>query len=231
MKSLSKIASEIIACTACPRLREHCLLIAKEKRRAFTNETYWGKPVPGFGDPLARVHIVGLAPAAHGANRTGRMFTGDESGKWLYKVLFDNGFATLPESVHHTDKLQLEDAFISAAARCAPPQNKPTPQELLNCEHFLRDEISALPNVQVYIALGQIALSKLWPIISTFGPPAVRVGKRPPFKHGAVIDLPGLNRKLILSYHPSQQNTFTKKLTWPMWDQIFKTARKITNYR
>jgi uracil-DNA glycosylase family 4 len=217
-KSLESIHKSITTCNQCPRLRKYCEKIAEVKRRAFLSETYCGKPITGFGDPHARLMIVGLAPAAHGANRTGRIFTGDRSGDWLYRALFKAGFANQPTSTHAHDGLELKDTYISCVVKCAPPDNKPEPSEQEKCSAFLKQELQSLKQVQVWIALGQIALNGIWPLIGG--------GERKPkFKHGAEIPL-GLNRHLILSYHPSQQNTFTGKLTEPMFDSIFEKARK-----
>lgn len=219
MSSLKKIQKEIVACNRCPRLRKHCQKIAQEKRAAFLSETYWGKPVPSWGDPEAHLVIVGLAPAAHGANRTGRMFTGDRSGDWLYRALHKAGFANQPVAKHAKDGLELHDAWISATAHCAPPDNKPTPAEIEACSDYLVRELAALKKAKVYLALGGIALNALWPKIGNGK-------KRPKFGHGNEVDL-GNGRTLLLSYHPSQQNTFTGRLTEPMFDRIFNRANEI----
>jgi uracil-DNA glycosylase family 4 len=220
--NLEALAREIQSCSRCPRVRNHCLSIAREKRRAFADETYWGKPVSGFGDPDARLVIVGLAPAAHGANRTGRIFTGDRSGEWLYRALHRAGFANQPESLHLGDGLELRSAWITCAARCAPPENKPLPSELAACEPFLRRELGLLKQKKVYLALGGIALKALWPLLCENEPSLPRA--LPKFAHGNEIKLPG-ERLLLMSYHPSQQNTFTGRLTQPMFDAVFKKAR------
>jgi uracil-DNA glycosylase family 4 len=215
----------IIACQRCPRLRQHCQVVAREKRRAFAEWTYWGLPVPNFGDPGARLLIVGLAPAAHGANRTGRMFTGDRSGEWLYRALHKAGFASQPTSESHDDGLRLHDCAITAACHCAPPDNKPTPQEIEACAPWLDATVRLLP-VRVFVALGQIA----WQVVVD----CARTlhwwdGPRPKFGHGVTVALTG-DRWLIGSYHPSQQNTFTKKLTESMLDAVFAAARaKLTS--
>lgn len=217
--SLEKLNSSITACQQCRRLREYCGKIAKEKRAAYSGETYWGKPVPSFGDPRAELVIVGLAPAAHGANRTGRMFTGDRSGEWLYRALHKAGFANQPHSTYANDGLLLQNAWISAIAHCAPPDNKPLPEEIQKCSAFLEKEIQLMPQAKVYLALGQIALTNLWPHISS------EDEKRPKFAHGLEQKLAS-GKLLLLSYHPSQQNTFTKRLTEPMFDSIFRRAKE-----
>ena len=214
---LSKLQDQITRCTRCLRLREHCLGIALTKRKSFQNEQYWGKPVAGFGDPHAQLFILGLAPAAHGANRTGRIFTGDRSGEWLYRALHKTDFANQAESHHRDDGLRLKNAYITCLVKCAPPGNKPTSQEILNCLPFLITELSLLRSAKVYLALGQMAYETIWKIFKG-------EAKKPKFKHGHVIDL-GEDRTLILSYHPSQQNTFTGKLTEPMFDSIFSEAK------
>ena len=213
---------DIGVCQRCPRLRKHCIQIAKQKRRAYAEWEYWGQPVPNFGDPKARLLIIGLAPGAHGANRTGRMFTGDRSGDWLYRALHKAGFATQAESTSCDDGLQLNDCAITAACHCAPPENKPTRDEMQQCRLFLQQTIDLLP-ARVYLALGQIAwkamldeaLRREW-----LAPP------RPKFSHGATVKLRP-ERWLLGSYHPSQQNTFTGRLTEPMFDQVFLAARKL----
>lgn len=219
MTALEKIQQEIVACQRCPRLLAHCQKIAIEKRAAYAEETYWGLPVPSWGDPNAGLVIVGLAPAAHGANRTGRMFTGDRSGEWLYRALHKAGFANQPEATSARDGLKLRGAWISATAHCAPPDNKPTPEEIGNCAGYLVRELEALRSAKVYLALGQIALAALWPKIGGGK-------KRPDFGHGRETKL-GEGRTLLLSYHPSQQNTFTKRLTEPMFDRVFSRANEL----
>jgi uracil-DNA glycosylase family 4 len=216
---LRKIHREIIHCIACPRLREYCEKIATTKRKAYLQDTYWGKPVTGFGSAEARLLIVGLAPAAHGANRTGRIFTGDRSGDWLYSALHHFGFANQPTSVAAADGLELIDTYITCTVKCAPPDNKPAPIEQRRCSHFLERELQAMPQARVLIALGQFALNALWPLVGEGTP-------KPKFEHGKEIRLPS-QRHLLLSYHPSQQNTFTGRLTAPMFHSVFERARKL----
>ncbi len=225
MNAVEKISREIISCERCPRLRIHCLKIAKEKRKSFANDEYWGKPIPSFGDPEARVLIVGLAPAAHGANRTGRMFTGDNSGLWLYRALHKAGFANRAESIQREDDLQLKDVMITAVAHCAPPENKPTSDEIQNCSEYLIRELKELSHLEGFLVLGQIALKGLWSVLPEEWKPS---GVLPKFSHGAKIQL--LNGKwIVCSYHPSQQNTFTKKLTEPMFDTVFSQVKRFLN--
>ncbi|MGZ3704834.1 MAG: uracil-DNA glycosylase [Bdellovibrionota bacterium] len=216
MLPVEKIQKRIVACELCPRLRKHCRAVAQEKRAAFRSESYWGKPVPSFGDPRARLLILGLAPAAHGANRTGRMFTGDRSGDWLFRALHKAGFANQAEAVNAQDGLQLKDCWITASAHCAPPDNKPFPAELARCSRYLDEELAVMTQAKVYLVLGGIALNALWP--------RVGIGKRPKFGHGAEAELAD-GRTLLMSYHPSQQNTFTGRLTEPMFDRVFIKAR------
>jgi uracil-DNA glycosylase family 4 len=219
MTPLAILAQEITACAKCPRLRDHREQVAVVKRRAYRAETYWGRPVPSFGDPRAAVLIVGLAPGAHGANRTGRMFTGDRSGDFLYKALFDTGFASQPTSHHDNDGLRLTNAWITASAHCAPPDNKPLPEEIRNCREFLQREIALLKNVKVVVALGRIAFDSYLA--------AAGVRTRQPFAHGVECALgPGMP-VLIASYHPSQQNTQTGRLTEAMLQAVFDRAARI----
>jgi uracil-DNA glycosylase len=222
---LDLLQTEIVACTRCPRLREHCAHIAAVKRRAYRDWEYWGKPVPGFGDPAAQLLILGLAPGAHGSNRTGRPFTGDESGNWLYRVLHRAGFASQPASVSRDDGLELRDAYITAAARCAPPGNKPTPEELRNCRPFLEREISLLPNVKVVVALGKIGFDTYLEILKSRG--AIRSRAAFEFGHNRAYRIAAGEPVLLASYHPSQQNTSTGKLTEKMLLEVFRHARKI----
>jgi uracil-DNA glycosylase len=223
--ALAVVHENIIACEACPRLREYCAGVAREKRRAYRDEVYWAKPVPGFGDPEARLLLVGLAPAAHGANRTGRVFTGDGqggSGDFLMAALHQAGFSNLPTSHHRNDGLKLRDAFIAAAVRCAPPGNKPTREEIARCLGHLEAEIDALRRVRVVIALGRIAFDAYLRVARQRG--AV-LRPLPPFAHGAAYRLPN-GQLLIGCYHPSRQNTNTGKLTAAMMNAVFRTARK-----
>jgi uracil-DNA glycosylase len=216
---------EIVRCERCPRLRNYCSQVARDKRRAFRDEVYWGKPVPGFGDPRARLLVVGLAPAAHGANRTGRVFTGDGqggSGDFLMAALHRAGFANIPTSQRPNDGLKLSDAFIAAAVRCAPPGNRPTPGEIANCLPHLVAETSVLPRIRIVVALGKIAFDAFLAMQKSVG---VTVRPRPAFGHALVADLPN-GLKLVGCYHPSRQNTNTGKLTPPMMDKVFRLARE-----
>jgi uracil-DNA glycosylase family 4 len=224
MLGLEVLNQEIVGCSLCPRLREHCERIAAVKRRAYRDFDYWGKPVPAFGDPSARVLILGLAPGAHGSNRTGRMFTGDTSGTWLYRVLHATGFATQATSTDRNDGLELTDAFITASARCAPPGNKPTPQEIRNCRPFLERELALLPNVRVVVALGKIAFDNYLDLLKGRGVIESRAAFE--FGHNRVFRMGPGQPVLISSYHPSQQNTSTGKLTEKMLREVFHRARK-----
>ncbi len=215
--TFEELEKEIKHCERCPRLRSHCLKVAKEKRRQFEHESYFALPIPGFGDPKAKVLIVGLAPAAHGANRTGRMFTGDNSGLWLYRALFEFGFSNKEESLRADDDLKIKNVFITAVARCAPPENKLLPEEILNCRPNLQQELAFLKNIKVILVLGQVALKGLWGAL----PKSVTDNQiAPKFSHGMQYVLNN-GTFLLASYHPSQQNTFTRKLTKPMFDSIF----------
>ncbi len=223
MNSLLQINEEIVACRKCPRLVRYREAVAREKRRAFRDWNYWGKPVPGFGDPKARLLILGLAPAAHGANRTGRVFTGDRSGDFLYKAMYGAGFATQPTSLHIGDGLALKDAYISATARCAPPANKPLPSELANCQPYFIRELEVL-RPKVILVLGGIALRSYLELLKRQR--HIVSFAAYPFAHGTVHRLPDPLPRLIASYHPSQQNTFTGKLTDRMLLKIFRDIRK-----
>ncbi|TMI80805.1 MAG: uracil-DNA glycosylase [Bacillati bacterium ANGP1] len=219
--TLRALAREVVACTACPRLRRYCARVAARGKREFAGWTYWGKPVPGFGDPRARLLIVGLAPAAHGANRTGRMFTGDGSGAWLVRAMHRAGFANQPISLRREDGLRLDRAYITAAVRCAPPENKPTPREIARCAPFLEREAALLPDVGVILALGRIGFEACRRMLAARGAP-VR-GLR--FAHGAVHPLGPSFPTIVTCYHPSRQNTNTGRLTEAMLDRVFETIR------
>jgi uracil-DNA glycosylase len=221
--TLTAVHDSIVRCIQCRRLRTYCERIAREKKRAHASETYWGRPVPGFGDPHARLLILGLAPAAHGANRTGRVFTGDGSGDFLMQALFDTGFANLPTSRRPDDGLALKDAYIAAAVRCAPPDNKPSPGEIRACQPHLDAEWQALGNVRVVVALGGIAFAAAKGLLARAG---YRIERRPHFAHGAEYPVRG-GPCLLASYHPSRQNTNTRRLTPPMLRDVFARARAI----
>ncbi len=227
-RTLALLARRIEACARCPRLRRHCAAVAQDRRRAFLDWDYWGRPVPGFGDPRARLLVVGLAPAAHGANRTGRMFTGDSSGDWLYGALHRFGFASQAAATSRQDGLRLTDCWITAAARCAPPANKPTRAELERCRPWLEAELAALADVRVVITLGRIAHDG-WLRASGWWQ-RLPVRARPAFGHGRATSLPD-GTLVISSYHPSRQNTNTRRLTRPMWDAVFQTARAALGHR
>ncbi|HEX7879723.1 MAG TPA: uracil-DNA glycosylase [Candidatus Eisenbacteria bacterium] len=221
---LSDLNARIVACTACPRLIAHCREVARLKRRAWAHETYWGRPVPSFGDPSARLLVVGLAPAAHGGNRTGRVFTGDSSGDWLYDALHRAGFANQPTSTGLEDGLVLTDAWVTATNHCAPPDNKPSLEEQAACRPFLVEEIGRLARVRVVLALGRIAWDGWFRAMADAGHPIPR--PRPGFGHGVEVR-PFVNEGPLLlgSFHPSRQNTNTGKLTRAMWHAVFARAR------
>lgn len=221
--ALATLRTEVVACRRCPRLVAHREHMAREKRRAFREWQYWGRPLPGFGDPTARLVVIGLAPAAHGGNRTGRIFTGDRSGDWLYATLHRFGFANQPTSTHCDDGLRLTDAWVTAAARCAPPDNKPTPEEFGNCRPFLVRELQLLRRVQVVVALGRAAFDAFFAARQAAGHAVPR--PRPQFAHAEVYALGEVT--LIGSYHPSQRNTQTGMLTQAMFDRVFATARNL----
>jgi uracil-DNA glycosylase family 4 len=224
-ESLEILHQRIVACEKCRRLRNHCTTVAKIRRRAFLDQEYWGKPIPGFGDIAARLWIIGLAPAAHGANRTGRVFTGDRSGDFLFAALHRTGYANQPTSEHREDGLKLTDCFISAAARCAPPANKPTPNELARCAPFLKAEWALLKKKRCILALGSIAWNASWELIrrQTGDAPSPRTS----FGHGATAEF-SEDLTLVGCYHPSQQNTFTGRLTPKMLDDILRKCQRIT---
>ncbi len=222
LRRWQRLQEAIVQCDRCPRLRRHCRQVAREKRKAYQDWIYWGRPVPDFGSPQARLLVVGLAPAAHGANRTGRMFTGDRSGQWLYRALHRAGFANQARSESRRDGLQLLHCAITAACHCAPPQNRPTAAELANCRQWLEQTMALVP-FRVVVALGQVA----WVAVLRYARQQGWLsGPRPRFAHGARVPL-GQERWLLGSYHPSQQNTFTGRLTEEMFDQVFATAREL----
>ena len=221
---LTILNREVVGCTRCPRLVVYREQIAREKKRAYRDWEYWGKPVPGFGDAQARVLIMGLAPGAHGSNRTGRPFTGDSSGKFMYPVLYETGFASQPTSADRNDGMVLTNLYITAAVRCAPPDNKPLPQELAECSHFLDRELAGLGDVKVIVALGKIGFDAYLNYMKRRGLLASK--KAYIFKHGASYRMPD-GRVLLASYHPSNQNTQTGKLTREMFVEIFKQAAKL----
>jgi uracil-DNA glycosylase family 4 len=224
MDSIEALREEVIACTLCPRLVEYRQRVADTKRRMYREWDYWGRPIPGFGDPEARVLMVGLAPAAHGGNRTGRVFTGDRSGDWVYGTLHKFGFASQPTSVHRDDGMALEDAYITAVVRCAPPANKPLREELLACRPYLLRELGLLKRLQVVVVFGKIAFDAYLAACNSLG--QALPSPRPKFGHGATYALPsGIN--LVASYHPSQQNTQTGRLTTEMFESIFASVRRL----
>jgi uracil-DNA glycosylase family 4 len=219
-RALDTLEREITNCRACPRLVAWREQVARERRVAFRDQEYWARPVPGFGDPAARVALVGLAPAAHGANRTGRMFTGDRSGDFLYAALWRTGFASQPVAVHRRDGLRLSGAWITAPVRCAPPANKPTPDERDRCRPFLERELALLPDLRVYLPLGQFGYQALCRVLG--------LRRAPRFGHGVELALED-GRAIVCSYHVSQQNTFTGKLTEDMFDGVLRRARELAD--
>lgn len=220
---LHEIHQDIVACTRCARLRTYCERIARDKKAAHRDDVYWGRPVHGFGDPEARVLVLGLAPAAHGANRTGRPFTGDGSGDFLMTAMHSAGFANIATSQHADDGLQLTDAYITAAVRCAPPDNKPTLDEIAACHAHLVAEVNALHRIEVIVALGKIGFDAAWRLLADRG---ISIRPKPAFGHGLVYRPEG-GPSVIASYHPSRQNTNTRKLTPPMLAKVFADARRI----
>lgn len=221
---LTSLTSDLIECRRCPRLVAWRERVAAEKRAAYQDEDYWGRPVPGFGDPEGRLLIVGLAPAAHGANRTGRLFTGDRSGEWLYRALHRAGFASQPESICRDDRLALRDAYVTATVRCAPPDNRPTSDEIATCADWLIEEIGLLSEPRVVVTLGGLAFADVLRLAGRLGWEAPR--PRPRFGHGMEVRL-GEGPVLLASYHPSQQNTFTGRLNEHMFDRVWNRARDL----
>jgi uracil-DNA glycosylase family 4 len=219
-KDLRRLNASLIECSLCPRLSRYIRQVGREKVKRFANEEYWARPVPSWGDPNAKLLIVGLAPAAHGGNRTGRMFTGDSSGDWLVRAMYETGFASMPTSTSRDDGLVLKGAYITAAVKCAPPDNKPLPSELANCSRYLVSELALLRNVRVVLALGKIGFDAYCRATGAKGMV---------FAHGVryEIDDGGSKKVLLASYHPSRQNTNTGRLTWQMWIKIFRTARAL----
>lgn len=224
LSPLQALNARIVACERCPRLHAYTAEVARVRRRAYADCEYWGRPVPSFGDERARVLILGLAPGAHGSNRTGRMFTGDGSGDFLFPVLHQAGFASQPNAVSRDDGMKLNDLWIGALVRCAPPQNKPSPEEQRNCAPWLDEEIALLPNLRVVVCLGKIAFDGLLAHAVRSGRLSLRSGLR--FAHGAEFTLPN-GLAVLASYHPSLQNTNTGKLTRPMFLEIFRRARQL----
>jgi len=223
---LAVLNREVVNCTRCPRLVAYREQVGREKRRAYREHDYWARPVPGFGDPQARVLILGLAPGAHGSNRTGRPFTGDASGRFMYPILHKVGFASQPNADSRDDGLRLIDCYITAAVRCAPPDNKPLPSELANCSEYLDRELAILKNVKVVVALGKIGFDAYLNYMKRNG----KLGRRSdyPFAHAAQYEMPN-GVVLLASYHPSNQNTATGKLTAEMFEAVFRTAKRIAS--
>lgn len=221
--ALVTLQEQILACRRCRRLVRWREQVAREKVRRFAGQEYWGKPVPSFGDPNARLLLVGLAPAAHGGNRTGRMFTGDESGTWLFRALHRAGFASQPDSRDRDDGLELTDCYVTAAIHCVPPRNKPNPEEIASCAGYLLRELELLRTVSVVVGLGRVGFVGVLDGFRRLGRVAFKA--RPPFAHGAVTRMGDLT--FLASFHPSQQNTFTGRLTQPMFDRVFRKVRRI----
>lgn len=222
---LTELQQEVIQCELCPRLREYCQQVALRKRRAYRDWEYWGRPVPSWGDPAARILIIGLAPAAHGANRTGRMFTGDRSGEFLYRALYDAGLASQPLATSRDDGLRIHGVYITAVVRCAPPANKPTREEIRNCRRYLEAELELLEDVRVVVALGRVAFETYLSILRDQG----RISSRAafPFGHNRLHRTGRGDPVLLSSYHPSQQNTLTGRLTLGMLRAVFQRARQL----
>lgn len=226
--TLSELNQNIINCSKCPRLVTYRQAIAANPPLRYRGQKYWARPLSGFGDPTARIHIVGLAPAANGGNRTGRIFTGDRSGDWLFRALYDSALANQPTSTHRNDGLKLFDVYIGAAVRCAPPDNKPLLSEFANCHPYLVQEMQLLKRLKVIIALGSIAYNAIKKTLRLN--PELKKFKFAPFGHGQLVNLPD-GRFIICSYHPSQQNTFTRKLTQPMFQKIFEQAKALAKLK
>jgi len=222
--ALWDLTRRIVSCERCPRLRAYCQEVARVKKKAFRDWDYWGRPLPGFGDAQARLLILGLAPAAHGGNRTGRMFTGDSSGDWLIRALYEAGFANQPTSVSRDDGLRLGFAYITATVRCAPPANKPTNEEIENCSLYLTEELTLLRRVKLVLALGRVAFNAYLTHL-----PKGSATHRIAFKHGALYKMGSKTPLLIASYHPSRQNTSTRRLTWEEWTRIFAEVDRVVN--
>ena len=225
MTSLPAIRREIVLCQSCPRLRAYCARVAQKKRASFRNEDYWAQPVPGFGDKNSRVLVIGLAPGAHGANRTGRVFTGDKSGDFLINAMHSEGFANQPTTQHAKDPLRLIDAYLNNVVRCAPPDNKPSAREIQNCERFLEAELAVLTRVQVVLSLGNAAFDAYWKFMARRN---IIPSRKPHFSHGSIfIQKKDSGPHLVTSYHPSQRNTNTGKITAVMLRDVFKTIQTL----
>ena len=226
--NLELLNNRIISCTKCDRLIKYCGEISRTKKRMYMGDDYWGKPVPGFGDPSAQVLIVGLAPAAHGANRTGRMFTGDKSGVWLFSALGRFGFSNSKESLQRDDDLKLRNVYITSVVHCAPPKNKPSIEEIDTCNMYLQEEMESLTNLKVVVTLGKIAFDGYYKSLTAMGYFSGRDTIKPRFGHGSSFRIPD-GKTLISSFHPSQQNTQTGKLTTEMFDDVFLRVRQVLN--
>lgn len=227
-RSLDTLNRKITACKLCPRLVRWRTKVAREKTLRYRDQEYWGKPIPGFGDPHARLLLVGLAPAAHGGNRTGRMFTGDRSGDWLYRALYNAGFARHPRSIDRNDGQELTDCFITATCRCAPPLNKPLHREIRNCRPFLHAELRILDRVEVIVGLGKLGFDTAYQAFVELG--RASLPRKPRFGHGVEVQL-NESVTLLGSFHPSQQNTFTGRLTEPMFNAVFRRVNTLLNRR